>query len=101
MQKIIVRNKIVVGASSRFIMSIAEHEFLTLDEYITFYGNYFLLTNIFKEEKETIDIINNEYIKVKSSGESKLFSIMYKLDDEFALSITKRGILCLRSIIEL
>lgn len=89
MQKTIVRNKIVVGANSRFAMSVADFEFHTLNEYVMHYGKDYVLSELFMEDKETINILQEQFLKQMATEKSDLFFLMYQLDDEFAVLITE------------
>ncbi len=89
MEKIIVRKKIVIGANSRFAMSVANIEFHTLNEYLMHYGKDYILSELFMEDKEIIGIIQEQYLEQLTTEKSDLFSLMYKLNDDFALLITE------------
>ena len=89
MEKIIVRKKIVIGANSRFAMSVADIEFHTLNEYLMHYGKDYVLSELFMEDKETIGKIKDQYSEQLTTEKSDLFSLMYKVNDDFALLITE------------
>lgn len=96
MEKIIVRNNISKKSysSSKFIELTADYNFVTVEEFINKYGLKTVMFELFNEKTEaeviTKDKLYIEYLKVLESGiANDSFVVMYKLDDEFCISITE------------
>jgi hypothetical protein len=95
-EKVIVRNNITKKSysSSKFIELTADYDFASVEEFVSKYGLKTVMFELFEEliEAEVItnDKLYTEYIKALESGiANDSFAIMYKLDDEFCISITE------------
>lgn len=96
MEKIIVRNKVLKKGytSSNFIRITADYDFRSFDELIEQYGLNKLMDELFEEYttssnlNETVLYKNYEKI-LTDSKPNEDFIIMYKIDEEFCVSLTE------------
>lgn len=96
MEKVVVRNSITKKSysSSKFIELTADYEFATVEEFVNKYGIKTIMFELFEDQIEDEVITNDklyaEYLNVLESGKSNnSFLVMYKIDDEFCISISE------------
>ena len=83
--KVIIRNKIVSGLSSRMHQITDNSE--TLKDLETKKNINYLLREVFDEKEHSYENLNDEYETFLKNGESKIFSWMYILNNNFGLVI--------------
>ncbi|MCT4688502.1 hypothetical protein [Vallitalea sp.] len=95
MEKIIIRKKVISKGhvSSNFIRLTADYDFKSIDEFIEKYSLKKIMNDLFEEDisLESLNhtILYEKYNQILLDGkENEYFEVMYKLDEEFGVSLT-------------
>ncbi len=96
MEKIVVRKKVTKKGfvSSSFIRLTADYDFESVDDFIKKYSFSKIMNELFEEniQSESLNdtLLYEKYKQINVDGnENEHFEIMYRLDDEFCISLTE------------